>query len=167
MIRFISLCRRAAKDPEPVAKRPEKNFLQASNRKIRGKAPCEVILLFFFQAFGQVEGQDKWRERVKPKMAKIQNKLVKFSLWGRLINDFKLLFSLIKDYWKGVYRDVSIWSILVSSLTIIYILSPIDIIPDFILGIGQIDDAAVLLLCVYFLEKDLYKYQEWKNRHSE
>jgi uncharacterized membrane protein YkvA (DUF1232 family) len=100
-------------------------------------------------------------------MAKIQNKIVKFSLWGRLINDFKLLFSLIKDYWKGVYRDVSIWSILVSSLTIIYILSPIDIIPDFILGVGQIDDAAVLLLCVYFLEKDLYKYQEWKNRHSE
>ena len=98
-------------------------------------------------------------------MANIPNKLVKFSLWGRLIDDFMLLFSLIKDFWKGVYRDVSIWSILLFSLAIIYILSPTDIIPDFMLGIGQIDDAAVLLLCLYFLEKDLYKYKEWKIRN--
>ena len=100
-------------------------------------------------------------------MANIPNKFIRVSLWNRLINDFKLLFSLIRDYWKGVYRDVSIWSILVFSLAIIYILSPIDIIPDFILGFGQIDDAAVLLLCLYFLEKDLYKYKEWKVKETE
>ena len=97
-------------------------------------------------------------------MTNVQNKFIKVSLWKRLINDFKLLFSLIKDYWKGAYRDVSIWSILVFSFAIIYILSPIDIIPDFTLGLGQIDDAAVLLLCLYFLEKDLYKYKEWKKK---
>ena len=100
-------------------------------------------------------------------MANISNKLIKVSLWRRLIEDFRLLFSLIKDYWKGVYRDVSIWSILVFSSAIIYILSPIDIIPDFMLGIGQIDDAAILLLCLYFLEKDLYKYKEWKVKETE
>ena len=95
-------------------------------------------------------------------MANIPNTFIRAGLWHRLISDFKLLFSLIKDYWKGVYRDVSIWSILAFSAVIIYIISPIDIIPDFILGFGQIDDAAVLLLCLYFLEKDLYKYKEWK-----
>ncbi len=95
-------------------------------------------------------------------MANIPKKISRISLWSRLINDFKLLFSLIKDYWKGVYRDVSIWSILVFFFAIIYILSPMDIIPDFMLGFGQIDDTAILLLCLYFLEKDLYKYEEWK-----
>jgi uncharacterized membrane protein YkvA (DUF1232 family) len=97
-------------------------------------------------------------------MTNIPNKFARVNLWKRLINDFKLLFPLIKDYWKGSYRDVSIWSILVFSLAIFYILSPIDVIPDAILGFGQIDDAAVLLLCLYFLEKDLYKYKEWKER---
>lgn len=58
----------------------------------------------------------------------------------------------------------SFWSILVFSTEIIYILSPIDIIPDFTLGIGQIDDAVVLLLCLNFMEKDLYKYKEWKTQ---
>jgi len=95
-------------------------------------------------------------------MTKIPNKLLSATLLSRLFIDVKLLFLLIRDYWKGVYRDVSIWSILVFSIGIIYILSPIDIIPDFNLGIGQIDDAVVLLLCLNFLEKDLHKYKEWK-----
>ena len=95
-------------------------------------------------------------------MANIPNKLLNASFLSRLFEDVKLLFLLIRDYWKGVYRDVSIWSILVFSIGIIYIISPIDIIPDFNLGIGQIDDAVVLLLCLNFLEKDLYKYKKWK-----
>jgi uncharacterized membrane protein YkvA (DUF1232 family) len=95
-------------------------------------------------------------------MAKLPNKLINASLLSRLFEDIKLLFLLVRDYWKGVYRDVSIWSILVFTIGIIYILSPIDIIPDFNLGIGQIDDAAVLILCLNFLEKDLNKYKEWR-----
>jgi uncharacterized membrane protein YkvA (DUF1232 family) len=46
-----------------------------------------------------------------------------------------------------------------------YIISPIDLIPDYILGLGQIDDAAILGLSLYFLEKDLLKYKEWKDRN--
>ena len=44
-----------------------------------------------------------------------------------------------------------------------YIISPIDLIPDYIIGLGQIDDAAILGLSLYFMEKDLKKYkpQDW------
>jgi uncharacterized membrane protein YkvA (DUF1232 family) len=99
-------------------------------------------------------------------MAKFPNKLLNVGFLSRIFQDLKLLFFLIRDYWKGVYRDVSIWSILVFAIAIIYILSPIDIIPDFNLGIGQIDDAVVLFLCLNFLEKDLYKYKDWKIRNE-
>lgn len=91
------------------------------------------------------------------------NKLLRIGLWSRLIQDFKLLFSLIRDYWKGEYREVSIWSIIVFFFAILYILSPFDILSDFVPLIGQIDDAAVLLVCIYLLEKDLYRYRDWKS----
>lgn len=95
-----------------------------------------------------------------------RNNLVKIGLWRRLFEDFRLLVALIKDYWKGEYRDVSLGSIAVFVLSIIYILSPIDILSDFIPLLGQIDDAFILLFCVYLLEKDLKKYHDWKSNGS-
>ena len=96
----------------------------------------------------------------------LRNNLVKIGLWRRLIEDLSLLGALIKDYWKGAYREVSPWSILVFTLSIIYVLSPIDVLSDFIPLLGQIDDAFILLFCLYFLEKDLQKYRVWKNGRS-
>jgi uncharacterized membrane protein YkvA (DUF1232 family) len=49
-------------------------------------------------------------------------------------------------------------------VALIYIISPIDLISDYLIGLGQIDDAAILGLSLYFLEKELRKYKEWKDR---
>ena len=95
-----------------------------------------------------------------------RNNLVKIGLWRRLLDDFRLLSALIKDYWKGESRDVSLGSIAVFVLSIICVLSPIDLLSDFIPLPGQIDDAFILLFCIFLLEKDLKKYQNWKSNHS-
>ena len=92
--------------------------------------------------------------------------IIRVGLLTRLARDFKLLFSLIRDYWKGNYRDVSLFSIIIFAITIAYILSPFDFLSDFVPGLGQIDDALLLLLCLYFLEKDLYKYKDWKDKRA-
>jgi uncharacterized membrane protein YkvA (DUF1232 family) len=85
---------------------------------------------------------------------------------ARLFQDIKLLIPLIKDYWKGTYRDVSLKSIVIFVVALAYIFSPIDLIPDYIIGLGQIDDAVILGLSLYFLEKDLQKYKNWKDRNG-
>ena len=45
-----------------------------------------------------------------------------------------------------VSRQVSSWTKLVPLAIVLYIISPIDLIPDPLLGLGQIDDVALLLL---------------------
>jgi uncharacterized membrane protein YkvA (DUF1232 family) len=90
--------------------------------------------------------------------------IIRIALLARLFQDLKLLLPMIKDYWKGTYRDVSAKSIVIFAAALAYIISPIDLIPDYIIGLGQIDDAAILGLSLYFLEKDLMKYKEWKDR---
>ncbi len=95
----------------------------------------------------------------------MQKNIVKLGLLSRLWRDLKLLLPLVRDYWKGRYRDVSGKSLIVLALTLAYIISPIDLIPDYILGFGQIDDAVILGLALNFLEKDLMKYREWKDRN--
>ena len=93
--------------------------------------------------------------------------IVRLGLLARLLRNLRLLFPLIKDFLKGTYRDVSIKSFLIFAVTLAYIISPIDLIPDYIIGLGQIDDAAILGFGLYLLEKDLIKYKQWKDNHGQ
>ena len=90
--------------------------------------------------------------------------IIRFGLMARIFQNLRLLIPLVKDYLKGTYRDVSVKSIVIFIVALAYIISPIDLIPDWILGIGQIDDAAILGLSLYFMEKDLMKYKDWRDR---
>ena len=95
-----------------------------------------------------------------------KNSIIRLGFLVRLFQDLKLLIPLIKDYWKGAYRDVSAKSIVIFLIALAYIISPIDLIPDYIIGFGQIDDVVILGLSLYFLEKDLRKYKEWKDTNG-
>ena len=85
------------------------------------------------------------------------------NLFKRIAMDLRLLVMLIRDFGKGRYRNVSPISGIVFILGVAYLLIPTDLISDFIPGLGQLDDAAFLLACLYFLEKDLYRYRDWKD----
>ncbi|MEH6549161.1 MAG: YkvA family protein [Pseudomonadales bacterium] len=85
---------------------------------------------------------------------------------GRLIDDAGLMLSLIKDYWRGDYRDISWLSITAIVIGLAYIFNPFDLVPDFIPLIGQLDDILVLTVCLKLVEKDLTRYQAWKETRA-
>ena len=82
----------------------------------------------------------------------------------QLWNDIKLMISLLNDYIKGNYKDVPWKTISAITAALLYFLSPIDLIPDFIPVIGYLDDILVLRLALTFSESDLEKYKVWKNQ---
>ena len=86
------------------------------------------------------------------------------NLIRRLATDLRLLVLLIRDFIRGRYRNISLLSGIIFVLAIAYLLIPTDLINDFIPGLGQLDDAAFFLACVYFLEKDLYRYRDWREK---
>ena len=97
---------------------------------------------------------------------KLQEKLKDSSHLERFAKDLMLFMSLIKDYYQGNYRDIPYKTISAGVVGLLYTLNPIDIIPDFIPFIGHIDDALVLTFCLKLVEKDLQKYQTWKQKQT-
>ena len=81
---------------------------------------------------------------------------------NRFATDIGLMFSLIRDYWQGNYRAVPWKTIAAVAGALLYVMNPLDLIPDLILGIGFIDDAGVVALCLKLAESDLHRYAAWK-----
>ncbi len=81
---------------------------------------------------------------------------------GRYLEDIKLMISLVKDYWSGEYRSIPWWAMSAVVFTLLYVVSPVDLIPDFIPVIGYLDDAAVLSVCLVLVEQQLHTYKAWK-----
>lgn len=80
----------------------------------------------------------------------------------RFSTDIKLMFSLIRDYWHGHYRAIPWKAVAAVAGALLYVLNPLDLIPDLIFGFGLLDDAGVVALCLKLVESDLHRYAAWK-----
>ncbi|MEN8817529.1 MAG: YkvA family protein, partial [Nonlabens sp.] len=70
----------------------------------------------------------------------------------------QIMFMMIKDYRKGIYTKMP-WFIIAAITTgLLYVFMPIDLIPDFIPGLGFLDDLTVLSFVTGWIETDLHKY---------
>ena len=94
------------------------------------------------------------------KASKHKNQLEK--VWDYL----QLFFSIVKDYINGSYKEIPLTTIVSIVASLLYLISPIDFIPDFIPGIGFIDDVFVIGLVISSATSDLDKYKEWKESKS-
>lgn len=105
-------------------------------------------------------------ESILDKEEELKNKLKESSHLERFTTDVSLFLSLIKDYYQGNYRKIPYKSISSIVVGLVYVLNPIDIIPDFIPVIGYIDDALVIAFCLKMVEKDLREYEAWKDQQE-
>ena len=74
-------------------------------------------------------------------------------------HNFKLLFDMITD--KEYVVDKKTYLMIAGALA--YVVFPIDIIPDFILGVGFLDDAFVLGFVMKQLTGEINKYKKFKD----
>lgn len=79
--------------------------------------------------------------------------------------DLKLLINLFKDWYNGTYREIPWYSIAAIILGFLYLISPVDLVPDAIPILGQIDDAVVIRwILTHIAKQDLNKYRQFKTK---
>ncbi|WP_335442773.1 YkvA family protein [Neobacillus drentensis] len=81
---------------------------------------------------------------------------------GEAWEKLQLLIEMIKAYSKGDYKNISNATILTCFGAILYFISPIDLVPDFIVGLGIMDDAAVIGYTIKKLGTEIEEFKKWK-----
>lgn len=80
-----------------------------------------------------------------------------------------VMVNYVKDVVSGVYKEYSKANLLLIVAALIYIVTPLDFIPDFIIG-GLIDDVAIIGWVINKLHGEITSYKEWliqRNPESE
>lgn len=81
---------------------------------------------------------------------------------GEMWEELKLMVGLMADYVTGRYREAPTKTISAVAAAVLYFVSPIDVIPDFIPVVGYLDDAVVIRYCLKLIGQDLGIYKAWK-----
>lgn len=94
------------------------------------------------------------KAKLSVKLNGVRNQLY---IFGRLLN----------AYAKGQYRDISLKSMLVTTAVLIYFVTPMDLIPDFIPVSGYLDDATLILWLYNHLGAELKHFMDWESNKND
>lgn len=128
-------------------------------------------MAFFVKAFQKGKWIDKSNSLLtnKGKVLALLSQLTRYFRKGGLAkvqHDLRMLGSYINDITHGRYKDYNGASLTLSVAAILYVVSPLDIVPD-ILPVGFLDDVAIVTWAVSCLNKELENYGLWRQKQPQ
>ncbi len=84
------------------------------------------------------------------------------ALW----DDLTTLLRMLQAYGARKYTTIPISTLLMLVTTVAYFVMPIDVIPDFILAMGFLDDATLIGLTIRSFQAELQKFRMWEEAKS-
>lgn len=88
-------------------------------------------------------------------------------------NKFRQLFDvahtvvrLVRNYVSGSYRQIETGTIVSALGVLLYTLSPVDLVPDFVPVVGFLDDLALLSWFVEKFQGEIVRFREWEQTHA-
>ena len=88
--------------------------------------------------------------------------IAKVPVLKSLAADVPVMVNMVKDYMRKKYRRVPLKTITMITAALIYLVNPNDAVPDYLPGVGYLDDAAVMNFVLVSVKGDVEKYKEWK-----
>ena len=101
----------------------------------------------------------------KEKMQNLLNSFKEFfnnNSLEEIKDNMKEAFNYVSDVFSGRYKDYSMTALITLVAGMVYVVSPIDIIPDFIPVVGFTDDITVFLFVLKSVNDELERYRKSK-----
>lgn len=95
---------------------------------------------------------------------KLADKESKTNKFHQLFDVALTLVRLVRRYVSGEYRAISTSTIVSGLAVLLYVLSPIDLIPDFIPVLGFLDDLSLVSWFVGKFHGEITRFREWEQR---
>jgi uncharacterized membrane protein YkvA (DUF1232 family) len=109
---------------------------------------------------------EKSRHLLDEAMKKAKNREKPTGPLADLWENLRTAFRLLQAYFNKKYTTIPWASIVLVVVSIIYFVSPIDLMPDWFPLAGLVDDAAVLVFVLRQINADLQRFLEWEKEQT-
>ena len=100
-------------------------------------------------------------------LEQVEAKLESVPKAGVYLAEVPRMIALLKDHIQKDYTETPKKSLILIVAALLYLVNPKDIIPDKYLGVGLLDDAAVVAACIALTRKDLDAYDAGKDAKAQ
>lgn len=121
---------------------------------------------FYEKSRSEAEDILKDEDKMERFLQKLEKKLKTVPVAGNALVYVPIMMSLVRSYVKKEYTEPPVASMIAIVVALIYFLSPVDLIPDTIPGVGYIDDALVIAGCLALVRTDLEDYRIWRKNNG-
>lgn len=137
----------------------QRNIITKSSGHPRaGPAKPEGFARYRTRASILVHSPDELKGLIGRAARKLAAAPEKFAAARAQLNSF---LGLLMAYVKGDYRDVSAGSLIAIVAAVLYFVVPLDLIPDFLIGLGLLDDAAVIGYVFSIVRAEVSNFEDW------
>lgn len=109
---------------------------------------------------------EKSKRLLDEAMKKARNKEKVNGPLADLWENLKTVFRLLQAYFSKQYTTIPWGSVVLIVASVIYFVSPLDLMPDWFPLAGFVDDAAVLMFVLAQIRTDLNRFLEWENEKN-
>ena len=109
-----------------------------------------------------ISSPDKSKQLLDAALKKSKQKEKHKGPLAEMWDSLTALFRLLRAYIRHEYTAIPWGSIVLVTVAIIYFVSPIDLIPDWLPLAGFIDDAAVIAFVIAQIKTDLDTFLKWE-----
>lgn len=116
---------------------------------------------------GKAEKMLENTEQFEKFLERVEDKLKKLPGYGSKLVYVPQLILLLIDYTKGNYKNITKAEIITIVAALMYVLLPVDALPDLVPGLGFLDDAAVMIWLFSLINDDIEEYMQWRQKNAE
>jgi uncharacterized membrane protein YkvA (DUF1232 family) len=121
--------------------------------------------IFFKKSLGKASSLSNNTTGLLQLLKKTLTKTQELGMSG-VVNEIKdkiyILSKITKSYASGEYKEIQLKSLIIIVASLIYFLSPIDFVPDFIPILGLTDDLALLSYVLKTIADEIERFEIWE-----
>lgn len=125
---------------------------------------------FFKRALKKASEVLKSNPRMRNVVSKASEKINDFNIdnvkSSGFVSRLNVFLRMVKAYAKGEYRDIEWKHLVLVVAALLYFITPLDFIPDFIPVTGFIDDFTVLVWVYNKIQNEIDKFQIWESNSA-